>query len=38
MKLLYLDMFSGIGGIIAIVVILAVAAAVFTYFIRKEMN
>ena len=31
-------MFSGIGGIIAVIVIIAVAAFVFTIAIRKEMN
>lgn len=31
-------MFSGIGGMIAVIVIIAVCAVVFTIAIRKEMN
>jgi hypothetical protein len=31
-------MFSGIGGIIAVIVIIAVCAVVFTIAIRREMN
>ena len=31
-------MFTGIGGTIAVIVILAVAAIVFVIAIRKEMN
>jgi hypothetical protein len=33
-----MQMFSGVGGVIAMVLIVVVAAVVFTIMVRKEMN